>query len=296
MKIIITGSLGNISRPLARQIAQKGNRVTVVSHSPGRQKEIEDLGAVAAIGDIADEDFLIRTFSGADAVYLMIPPNYTARDITANIADSGAKYASAIEKSGVKRIVVLSSMGAHLPSGSGPLSALGLAEKHYSKLQGVDITYLRPGGFFTNYLASIGMIKHLGIIGDNCAADSRFLITHPSDIADAAADALLHPVPGIAERFIVSDEKTTQEIATILGKAIGKPHLEWVQFTNDQYRDGLLQNGFSPSAAQAFIEMGEAFREGRAWQKVDDRPENVVKGSRRFEDFAASDFAKAYAA
>lgn len=294
MKIIITGSLGNISKPLVVQLVEKGNDVTVVSRSQDKAPEIEKLGAKPAIGDIANQDFLVGTFKGADVVYLMIPPSYQAQDMTAYIADAGKDYASAIEKSGVKRIVALSSMGAHLPLGNGPLSALGLAEKHYEKLQGVDITYLRPGGFFTNYLGQIGLIKHAGIAGDNSLPETRFVITHPADIADVAADALLNPVPGKSVRFIVSEEIRNSEIASLLGNAIGKPDLQWVQFSNEDYKSGLLQAGFSDSAAQSFLEMGEAFRDGRGFAEFDANPDKVVKGKRRFSDFAKEVFALAF--
>jgi len=294
MKITITGSLGNISRPLVAQLTGKANEVTVISRSSDKVSEIEGLGAKAAIGDVSDADFLVRTFSGSDVVYLMIPPSYQAEDMIGYIAETGKKYADAIAKSGVKRVVVLSSMGAHLPVGNGPLSGLALAEKHYAQLPGVEITYLRPGAFYVNYLAQIGLVKNFGIVGDNSAPDSRFLITHPADIADVAADAILDPKPGKTMRYIVSEELTNENIASFLGKSIGKPDLKWVQFDNDQYRQGLLQNGFSSSAAQAFIEMGEAFREGRAWEEADKNPDQIVRGKRSFEDFASEVFAPAF--
>lgn len=291
MKIVVTGSLGNISRPLTGQLVGKGNEVTVVSRSTDKSTEIEALGAKAAIGDVSDLEFLTDTFTGADVVYLMIPPSYQSDDMVNYIANTGKIYSEAIKSSGVKRVVALSSMGAHLPIGNGPLSGLALAEKYYNELSDVDFTFLRPGGFYVNYLPQIGLIKNLGIAGDNTAPDSRFLITHPSDIADVAADAILNPNPEKSERFIISDELTNNEIVSILGNAINKPDLKWVQFENDQYRDGLLQNGFSQSAAQAFVEMGIAFREGRTWEIVDKHPDKVVKGKRSFADFANNVFA-----
>ncbi|RYZ21734.1 MAG: NAD-dependent epimerase/dehydratase family protein, partial [Chitinophagaceae bacterium] len=74
MKIIITGSLGHISKPLTQELIKKGHEVTVISSKIERQKEIEDLGATAAIGSLDDSPFLIQTFTGADIVYLMEPP------------------------------------------------------------------------------------------------------------------------------------------------------------------------------------------------------------------------------
>lgn len=75
MKVIVTGSLGNISKPLTQELVQKGHTVTVISTKPEKQKDIEALDATAAIGSLEDVDFLTATFTGADGVYCMIPPN-----------------------------------------------------------------------------------------------------------------------------------------------------------------------------------------------------------------------------
>ena len=75
MKITITGSLGHISKPLTEELVNKGHTVIVISSSSERVKDIEDLGANAAVGSLEDADFLTETFNGADAVYCMIPPN-----------------------------------------------------------------------------------------------------------------------------------------------------------------------------------------------------------------------------
>lgn len=294
MKITITGSLGNTSGPLVRKLIENGHQVTVVSRTQDRKQDIESLGAAAAIGELFDVEFLAEAFAGSDSVYLMIPPNYQAQDMTQYIADAGKAYASAIEKSGVKNLVVLSSMGAHLPLGNGPLSALTLVERTYNQLEGVNITYLRPGGFFVNYLPSIGLIKAAGIIGDNTAPESRMLLTHPSDIADVAADALQNPVSGITYRFIISEEITNNQIASVIGNAIGKPDLAWVRIPAQDYKEALIGSGFSESVAQAFVEMGDAFREGRSWEEVDTRPEEIVKGNRTFKDFVTGVFLPAF--
>ena len=78
MKIIITGSLGHVGKPLTEELVGKGYTVTVISSKAEKREEIKELGATAAIGSLEDVDFLVSTFTGADAVYCMIPPNYTA--------------------------------------------------------------------------------------------------------------------------------------------------------------------------------------------------------------------------
>ncbi|HTJ49661.1 MAG TPA: NAD(P)H-binding protein, partial [Cyclobacteriaceae bacterium] len=71
MKIIVTGSLGHISKPLTKELVQKGHKVTVVSSKAERKNDIEALGATAAIGTMEDVNFLSATFEGADVVYIM---------------------------------------------------------------------------------------------------------------------------------------------------------------------------------------------------------------------------------
>ena len=54
MNIIVTGSLGNISKPLTKELVQQGHSVTGISCKPEKQKNIEALGAKAAIGTVED--------------------------------------------------------------------------------------------------------------------------------------------------------------------------------------------------------------------------------------------------
>ena len=109
MHIILTGSLGHISQPLAQGLVRQGHAVTVISSQPDRQPAIEALGATAAIGSLEDADFLATTFAGADAVYAMVPPNLAAPDVLAYYRSLGHGYAQAIRRAGVGRVVHLSS-------------------------------------------------------------------------------------------------------------------------------------------------------------------------------------------
>ncbi|MEO6630988.1 MAG: NAD(P)H-binding protein [Mucilaginibacter sp.] len=166
-KIIATGSLGHISKPLTEELVQRGHTVIVVSSNTERQKEIEAIGATAAIGTVADVEFLTSTFTGADAVYTMVPPgNYfdTGLDVIAACRAIGNNYAEAIRQSGVKRVVHLSSVGAHLEKGSGLILGHHAVEGVLNKLPNVAITFMRPVGFYYNLYSFIPVIKNTGVI------------------------------------------------------------------------------------------------------------------------------------
>ena len=164
MKIVVTGSLGQISKPLTEELVEMGHSVTAISRNPERQKDIEALGAKAAIGIMEDANFLTTTFTGADAVYCMISSG-DANTISDN-------YKQAIQRSDVKRIVHLSSVGAHTDKNNGFLRDFYVAENILGKLPAdIAITHLRPGGFYSNLYRFIDAIKTQGVITSNYGAD-----------------------------------------------------------------------------------------------------------------------------
>mgnify|MGYP003575311416 FL=1 len=258
MKIIITGSLGNISKPLTAALVQKGHSVTVIASSNARQKEIEKLGASAAIGPVEDLSFLTETFTGADAVYCMIPrANYFDQnlDLDAFTRKIGNNYAEAIQQSGVKRVVFLSSIGAHLEQNSGIIQRYNEIEAVLNKLSDVSITFMRPTSFYYNLLAYIPMIKNQGVIAANYGGDQLIPWVSPNDIASAIAEEITTPLDGRKIRYVSSEELTGNETAKILGDAIGKPDLKWQLISDEEVLNGLVSVGMQPKIAQGLVEM-----------------------------------------
>lgn len=287
MKITVTGSLGNISKRLTEQLLQKGHEVTVISHSPEKVQPIEALGAKPAIGSLSDIDFLVESFSGADAVYLMTPPSYDTSDLKGSMAAIADNYIKAINRTRVKHVASLSGIGAQSPTGNGPSSAFHYIENRLNELVDVNVLHLRPGMFYTNYHGSIGMIKRLKMTGNNFDADKVIVMSHPHDIADAAADALdTLSFSGKKIQYIASDELTGAEIARILGNAFDIPNLPWVVYTDEQLIGGIMQGGFSQHMAENFAEMGRAISKGDIWEPYYADKANAY-GKLKFKDFAA---------
>ena len=262
MKITITGSLGNISKPLAQELIQKGHQVTVITSDAEKQKTIEALGAKAAIGSVENVAFLTQTFSGSDAVYCMIPrANYfdPNLDLDAFTDKIGNSYAAAIQQSGVKRVVFLSSIGAHLNENSGIIQRYYEIESILNKLSDVSITFMRPTSFFYNVLAYIPMIKNAGIIAANYGAEKMIPWVSPNDIAQAIAEELVTPLDEKTGnrkiRYVSSEELTGHETAQILGNAIGKPDLKWVLVSDEEVLNGLTSVGMEPKIAAGLVEM-----------------------------------------
>lgn len=291
MKIIVTGSLGHISKPLTEELVSKGHDVTLISSSADKQSAIEAMGATAAIGSVDDVDFLVKTFTGAEAVYCMTPPNFSEQDQVAYYEHVGKKYTEAIKQSGVKRALLLSSYGAHLEKGTGLIVGSHYNEKAFDDLKGVVVTHIRPGYFYYNLLNFTNMIKHAGFIGANYGEDDKLVLVSPKDIAAAIADEITQPATENKVRYVASDDRSCSEIAKVLGEAIGKPDLQWKTLTNEQMQSGMEANGMSKALAAVFVELGEATHKGLLREEYDLQP--PVMGKVKLEDFA-KEFAEAY--
>jgi uncharacterized protein YbjT (DUF2867 family) len=238
MKIVVTGSLGNISKQLTKELVQKGHTVTVISSKPEKQKDIEALGAIPAIGLLEDVQFLTTKFTGADAVYSMVPPaNYFDHtlDLKAHVHQIGNNYAQAIQQSGVRRLVHLSSIGVHLEKDTGLILAHRDVEVILSKLStDVAITFMRPTAFHYNLFAYLPAIKNTGMMAANYGAADKIVWVSPADISAAIADEIVTQIVGRKVRYVASDELACNEVASILGAAIGKPDLKWIIITDEQ--------------------------------------------------------------
>lgn len=292
MKIVVTGSLGHVSRPLAEKLIKAGHDVIVVTSDNAKTEQIKSLGAKPAVGSVTDVQFLTEIFKGADAVYAMIPPNFGVADLKAHIASVGKNYADAVKASGVKKVVMLSSIGGHLSSGTGPITGLHRTENSLNELENVTVIVLRAAYFYFNFYSNIDMIKHMGIIGGNIGAGKPMVLVHPKDIAEAAANALQSSVTGKRIEYVVGDERTTTEVASVLGAAIGKPDLQWVAFPDDQAYAGMLQAGFPEEPARNYVEMGRAIDSGILWEHYLNNKPSVFSNI-KLEDFAP-EFAAAF--
>jgi uncharacterized protein YbjT (DUF2867 family) len=286
MNILVSGGLGNISRPLIQHLVSLGHEVTVITSNPDRVSSINDLGAHPLVGSLADSGFVSQAFQGMNAAYLMVPPDFKNPDYKGFAQQVGNNYALAVQASSITHVINLSSVGSAL-AGHPPL-------EHYHNLEqwaeglSCHVLHLRPGGFYTNFYGMLPMIRHQGIIGNNFGPEAVLHLTHPLDIASFAATALHNPsFSGHSLQYILSDIKTGAEVAATLGQALGIAHLPWVRFSDEQLLEALVAQGMSLQAAQYYVvDMGKAIGQGllSAHYQQNTHP---VFGERNFTDFCA---------
>lgn len=272
--------------------------MTVISSTPDRRQAIEALGAMAATGTMQDVDFLTETFRGADIVYLMETMDAVGDvfdksiDFIGDITRIGDNYRRAVEAAGVKKVIHLSSIGAHTGEGTGILRFHHNVEALLRQLpDDVAIKFMRPVGFFTNLLSFVYAIRSEGVITSNYGGDAKEPWVAPADIAAAIAEEMDSPFEGRTVRYIAGDEVSPNEIAKALGKAIGKPDLQWRVISDDQLLQRWIDIGFNEQVAKGFVEMQAGQGTGALYK--DYHRHKPALGSVKLADFAA-DFTAAY--
>jgi len=291
--IVITGATGNIGKKITERLLSRGKKVRAIARHADRLKELEGKGAEAFVGSVEDAAAMTEAFMGAEAVFTMIPPNYAAKDFRRYQNQVSQALAEAIEKSSVKHVVNLSSLGAHRPDKLGPINGLYDHEQRLNKLKGVNILHLRPTYFMENQLMNIGLIKKMGINGTPLKEDLRFPMIATQDVAAEAAERLAkRDFQGSSVKELLGQRDLTMAEATkIFGAAINKPDLKYVQFPYEDAEKAMTGMGLSPDIARLFIEMNRGFNEGMAKPTQGRNPQTTTPTS--IEEFAKK-FAEIY--
>ncbi len=263
--ITVMGATGNVGRKIVHRLLEAGEPVRAIGRNPRALAELAAAGAEARAGDVADAAFLAEVFRGADAVHTMLPDSAGAPDFRAEQARLGEAIVTAIRDSGVRKVVVQSSFGADVPSGTGFIAAsLYPHEQRLRALDGVDLLLLRPTLFFESIVAAVDAIEATGVNADVVAPDVPVPMIASRDVAEVAAAALRsRDWSGVEFRELLGPRDLTYTDATrILGAAIGRPDLQYVQLSDDEMVGALVQAGFSSDAAVLHVEMGKAISAG----------------------------------
>ena len=287
---VILGASGNTGSIIANSLLAEGRKVRVMGRDAGRLQRFVDKGAEAFTANMSDAAALAKAFNGARAAYLMLPPAKSRED---QERDSDA-IAKAVKESGLPYAVHLSSYGAQVPEGTGPVAGLHSSEQKLNAIGGLNVLHLRAAYFMENNLAAIGMIHGIGIFGNALLPDLKLPMAATRDVGAYAAQRLWDlDFSGKQTRELLGPRDLSMTEATaVIARGIGKPDLRYEQFPYDQVEQALTQMGVPPKGAALYIEMYKAINAGVLIQQEPRSPENTTPTS--FEQFVRDVFAPAY--
>ena len=291
---VIIGATGHIGHVAALELLKMGHTVKALGRNNEKLHQLEEEGAETVfLKDFDQAKALADISEGADAVFSFIPPAYEQTDFAAYQKRVGEAIVKGLERAKVNYVVNLSSVGADLAQGTGPIKGLHDQEERLNTLEDVQVLHLRPCFFMENFYHLIPLLKMQGRFGMALKGEVPIEMVATQDIGVKAAqflDKLDFKGKTIFE-YYGPKTYTLKEAARILGKEIGKDQLEYTQFSYEEVEKGLLFMGMQPSSARLMIEMYHAFNEGKV--KINKNLPQEHRGKTTLQQFS-KDFALAY--
>lgn len=255
--ITVMGATGAVGGAIVRELLAAGEQVLALGRNPERLAALTAAGAETRAGDAADAEFLTGAFRGADAVHTLMPYDPTVPDYAADAERHGEAIAAAVRASGVRPVVALSSLGAHLASGTGFVTALHRQEERLRAISGIDLLLLRPGNFQDNFVRELAIAREHGAFVDAADPDRPVPMIATRDVAAAAAAALLaRDWQGVRMRELLGPRDVT---FTEAAAAFGLPY---VRLGPDEMAGVLREAGFSAANALLQVELSVAMSDG----------------------------------
>jgi uncharacterized protein YbjT (DUF2867 family) len=253
----ITGATGHTGNIVANRLLAERQEVRAIGRSKERLQPLVDAGAEPFVCDLTDSGGLTKAFAGAKAAYVMLPPDMSSNNYRAlqdRITDS---IASALVAARVQYAVMLSSVGADKADKTGPVLGLHKMEERLNGIKGLNVLHLRAGYFMENTLAQAGIIHAMNSAAGPVKPTLKIGMIASRDIGQAAADSLLRlDFTGQQTRELLGErDLTMSEVARVIGQAIGKPDLAYVQIPDNDFRAAVTQMGMSTNIANLLLEM-----------------------------------------
>lgn len=291
---VVTGATGNTGNVVANYLLHREQKVRVIGRSAERLQELVSRGAEPFVADLTDAAAVTKAFTGAQAAYVMIPPDIKNPDPRAYQDRVTEAFAAAIETSRLAHVVALSSIGADKPEKTGPVVGLHHFEQRLNAIAGLNVLHLRAGYFMENTFAQTGIIQGFGMVAGPIRGDLKLPLIATRDIGASAADALLKlDFRGQQTQELLGQRDISyDEIAAVLGQAIGKPDLKYSQLPDEQVRMAMIGLGMSPAFAAMLLEMSASLNSGYMGALEPRSPRNTTPTS--YETFVDEEFLPLY--
>lgn len=288
--IVIFGATGNTGGEAARQLLAGKHQVRVIGRSVSKLERLKELGAEVVEADVESLADAKRALEGATVAYLLIPPNMAVADFREYQRRVVKNLVEAVAASSCRKVVLLSSLGANHPSGTGPIVGLHEFEQQLKLVAGLNVLSIRAGYFMENFLGNVGMVKAMRIFGAPAPAEASLSLIAAADIGRYAAKRLAKPdFTGFEVVNLVGPGLLTfAEVTRSIGTAIGQSDLPFVQFTYEDAQNGMVAAGLQPQMAGLYVELYKGASSGLL------QPEGGTKLERTETPFAA--FAEVFAA
>lgn len=259
---VVAGVTGHVGSMVAKELLAHDESVKVLVRDRAKGEVWAKRGAQVAVASLDDATGLAGALKGAAGFFTLLPPNYQVKGFYAHQRSQADAIAAAVKESGIPHVVMLSSVGADLAEGTGPIKGLHYLEKALTAT-GVKLTAVRAGYFQENVGNSLGAAKSAGIYPNMApSADFPMPMIATKDIGQLAAHELMFPGPKSEVVDLHGPSYSIRQVAEALGKALGKT-LAVVDIPPQGQVKAMVETGMSQELAEVFAEMNAGFASGR---------------------------------
>jgi uncharacterized protein YbjT (DUF2867 family) len=219
---VVLGASGKTGKVVAETLLSQKKNVRVVVRDAAKGQAWKGAGADVAVADVEDGPALKRAFGGAEGAYVLLPPNFSSTQVRVDNNRRANTIAAAIEAAGVPHVVMLSSIGAQQPHGTGPVLALRDAEAMFTRGHAAA-TFVRAAYFMENWSSALFGVAQ-GALPTFLFADKAIPSVATRDVGTAAARLLVEG--GSGKRVIElagPREYSPRDVAAALARVVGKP-------------------------------------------------------------------------
>ena len=252
--IVITTPMGRIGRYVLNELLSAGESIRLITRHPDKLAASIHTQAEVIQGSVDDAELLRQALDQADALFWCVPENYTQNHVLKYYLHFANAAATAIQQTGIPRVVAVSSGGQGRSHWAGPISALHAMEEVLNAT-GVATRYLRCGNFMENFLWQVEPILNQGAFFYPFPGDFPIPMVATSDIGRTAAQWLLHRnwLGQVGVGVHGPEDLSLNQAAEQIGKAIGKT-VRFQPVTPKAYYESMLQHA-SPAYAQGLLDM-----------------------------------------
>ncbi len=272
---VVLGATGHTGSVVADTLLRSNKSVRVVVRSADKGVSWKAKGAEVAVASYDDVSGLTHALHGAAGVYLLVPPNYGAQPWLAAQQRAMDSAVQAVKAAGIAHVVFLSSVGAHIAEGTGPIRAVRYGE-HQLRSAIQNLTLLRPPYFIENWGPVLGSAKGQGVLPTFLAPHVKLPMIATRDIGRIGAERLLAGGRGLQIMELAGPEEYSPDnIAEALSHLLGRtiaPHLAPLSAVAPTFKSF----GFSDDAAHLFEEMYTGFSHHAIGYEF---PGKLVRGS-----------------
>lgn len=248
---IVLGGTGQVGSLVARALLDADQEVTVVTRDEDRASCLKEAGARVAVADLRDVDSLRQIFRSSSRAFLLNPPADPSTDIDVEDSENVSAMITALEGSGLKKVVAQSTYGALEDERCADLTALHELERGLQD-QGIPIAVNRGGYDMSNWASMVEPSRENGKLLSFFPADLALPMVAPCDLGQAAAQRMMEPVSDMGIRYVEGPERyTSQDVADEFALAIGRD-VEVQEVPRGALEEAFRQFGFSEKAAASY--------------------------------------------